>query len=176
MKQYLKYALLTYSLSVILLSCDQGYRIEVGPNTKSSATQDDNTDESLQENNSTLPADVNGSPENVMNTIFHAAKTGQIGVLKFLLPPVDQESGQIPCDNDCLSMCNPGNERMKEELGNNYISLEDFQAIMSKGRIISSSVIEGDRAKVNFIFGKNLEQNETMNMQLIDGKWYLSSF
>jgi hypothetical protein len=176
MKQPVVCVLFTCSLSLFLLSCDQGYRIDVGPNTKSLATQEDSNDGSLQESSSTLPADVNGSPENVMNTIFHAAKTGQIGVLKFLLPPVDQESGQVPCDNDCLSICNPGNERMREELGNNYISLEDFQAFMSKGRIIGTPVIEGERAKVNFIFGKNLEQNETMNMQLIDGKWYLSSF
>ena len=36
--------------------------------------------------------------------------------------------------------------------------------------------ITGDEAKVNFVFGPNLERNETMNMQRISGKWYLSSF
>ena len=55
-----------------------------------------------------------------MSTIFDAANTGEVGVLRFLLPPNDD------CDGDCKALCNPGNERMREELGHNYIDLENF--------------------------------------------------
>jgi len=120
--------------------------------------------------------DPNSSPESVMNSIFHAAKTGEVGILKFLLPPYDEQTGKIPCDGDCKAICNPGNESMKDELRGNYTTLGDFKEYFSKAKIIGTPSITGDKAKVNFVFGPNLERNETMNMQRISGKWYLSSF
>lgn len=120
--------------------------------------------------------DPNSSPESVMNTIFKAAQTGEVGILKFLLPPYDDQRGEIPCDVDCKALCNPGNESMKEELRHNYVSHSDFKEYFSKAKIIGNPSITGDEAKVNFVFGPNLERNETMNMQRINGKWYLSSF
>jgi hypothetical protein len=120
--------------------------------------------------------DPNSSPESVMNSIFHAAKTGEVGILKFLLPPYDEQTGEIPCDGDCKAICNPGNESMKDELRGNYTTLGDFKEYFSKAKIIGTPSITGDEAKVNFVFGPNLERNETMNMQRISGKWYLSSF
>lgn len=120
--------------------------------------------------------DPNASPENVMNTIFNAAQSGEVGVLKFLLPPVDSETGEMPCDGDCKALCNPGNESMKEELGHNYISLSDFKDYFSNAKIIGSPEIEGQFAKVQFVFGPNREKSETMNLQKMEGKWYLSSF
>ncbi len=121
-------------------------------------------------------SDPNASPQSVMNTIFEAAKTGEVGVLRFLLPPYDNVRGEIPCDGDCKALCNPGNERMREELGHNYIDMKDFRAAFSRAKIIGSPVITGNTATVNFVFGANLELNETMNMKKINGKWYLSSF
>jgi hypothetical protein len=120
--------------------------------------------------------DPNASPENVMNTIFQAAKTGEVGVLKFLLPPYDNAQGKVPCDGDCKALCNPGNDRMRDELGHNYIELHDFKSYFSKAKIIGSPTIIGNKAEVKFVFGPNLESNETMNLQRINGKWYLSSF
>lgn len=117
----------------------------------------------------------NASPESVMNTIFQAAKTGEVGVLKFLLPPYDQ-NGEMPCDGDCIALCNPGNESMKADLRHNYISIEDFKNHFSNAKIIGSPTIKGNEAQVNFVFGPNLEINETMNLQKINGSWYLNSF
>ena len=72
----------------------------------------------------------NSSPETVMNTIFNSAKNGEVGVLRFLLPP----NGD--CDGDCIAICNPGNERMREELGGNYTDINDFMSAFSNGKII----------------------------------------
>ena len=109
--------------------------------------------------------DPNSSPESVMNTIFQAAQSGEVGILKFLLPPYDEQKGEIPCDGDCKALCNPGNESMREELRGNYFTLGDFKEYFSKAKIIGNPSITGDEAKVNFVFGPNLERNETMNLQ-----------
>jgi hypothetical protein len=131
-----------------------------------------------EENSSetTNNVDPNSSPESVMNTIFQAANDGEVGILKFLLPPYDEQTNEIPCDGDCKAICNPGNEGMKDELKGNYVTLDDFKEYFSKAKIIGSPSINGDDAEVNFVFGTNLERNETMNMQKINGKWYLRSF
>ena len=121
-------------------------------------------------------ADPNSSPESVMNTIFMAAKTGEVAVLKSLLPPYDEQTGEVPCDGDCKALCNSGNESMRDELGRNYITLSDFKDYFSKGKIIGTPIINGSEASVNFDFGPNLDKHETMNMQRINGKWYLKSF
>lgn len=143
------------------------------------SSNNDNTAPIDSEQNSreiTNKDDPNSSPESVMTTIFQAAKTGEVGILKFLLPPYDEQTGEIPCDGDCKAICNPGNESMKNRLGHNYVSIGDFKEYFSKAKIIGTPLITGDEAKVNFVFGPNLERNETMNMQRINGKWYLSSF
>jgi len=131
-----------------------------------------------EQNSSEIPnkIDPNSSPESVMNTIFQAAQSGEVGILEFLLPPYDEQEGRIQCDNDCKAICYPGNESMREEVGNNYVTLAEFKEYFSKAKIIGTPSIRGDAAKVNFVFGPNLEHNETMNMQRINGKWYLSNF
>jgi hypothetical protein len=111
-----------------------------------------------------------------MNTIFQAANTGEVEILKFLLPPYDEQQGRIPCDGDCKGICNPGDESMRDELSGNYVTLDEFKNYFSKAYVIGIPDITEDRAKVNFVFGPNLESNETMNLQRINGNWYLSSF
>jgi hypothetical protein len=128
------------------------------------------TNQEQNSNESEKIGDPNSSPKTVMNTLFNAAKTGEVGVLRFLLPP------NGACDGDCKAICNPGNESMREELGNNYIDLNRFKLDFSNGKIIGEPTINGNEATVNFVFGPNLEANETMYMQKIDGKWYLQSF
>lgn len=123
-------------------------------------------------------ADVNPnlSPETVMNTIFQAAQTGDVEILKRLLPPVDSVTGELPCDGDCIAICNPGNETMKDELRRAYVSISEFSNYFSNAKIVGEPIIEGNEAKVNFLFGPNAERSETMNLQQIDGKWFLRSF
>ena len=145
---------------------------------KNTSSNDNPASINSEQNSSeiTNKVDPNSSPESVMNTIFQASQSGEVGILKFLLPPYDEQSGEIPCDGDCKALCNPGNESMREELKGNYVSLGDFKEYFSKAKIIGNPSITGDEAKVNFVFGPNLERNETMNMQRIKGKWYLRSF
>lgn len=112
----------------------------------------------------------NDSPESVMKTIFQAARTGEVGVLQFLLPPDGN------CDGDCKALCNPGNESMREELRGNFITVAEFREYFSQGKIVGIPIIEGNAAKVNFVFGPNLEESETMGMQKIGEKWYLSGY
>jgi hypothetical protein len=120
--------------------------------------------------------DPNASPENVMYTIFQAAKTGEVEILKSLLPPFDSKKGKIPCDVDCKALCNPGNESMKTELKGNYLSLSSFKDYFSTAKMSGDPIIVGDEARVPFLFGPKLENKETMNLQRINGKWYLLSF
>lgn len=143
-----------------------------------SSNNDNPTPINSEQNSSEIPnkIDPNSSPESVMNTIFQAAQSGEVGILKLLLPPYDEQRGGIPCDGDCKALCNPGNESMREELGGNYVTLGDLKKYFSKGKIIGTPSIKGNEAMVNFVFGPNLEHNETMNIQRINGKWYLSSY
>jgi hypothetical protein len=116
---------------------------------------------------------INSTPESVMMTLFSAARTGKVEVLKSLLPP----EGEGTTDGDCKAICNPGNESMRNELGHNYITLEEFKNYFSKAKIVGNAIINGDQAKVNFVFvSPNGERDETMHLQRIKGKWYLASF
>ena len=154
-------------VSIILVSCGENKSKEKVSEIKNS-DQVNSTAEKTK--------DPNSSPETVMNTIFNAAKTGEVGVLRFLLPSLEETGGEPNYDGDCKALCNPGNESMREEIGGNYMSLDEFKSYFSKGKIVGSPVINGDDADVDFVFGPELEKNETMHMQRIKGKWYLSGF
>lgn len=114
----------------------------------------------------------NESPEKVMLTVFNAAKNKDFKLLPQLLPP----EGEGTCDGDCKALCNPGNEEMRKKLAHNYMTKDDFIKYFSNAKIIGTTVIEGKRARVKFTFGQNNELDEVMNMQMIEGKWYLESF
>ena len=161
------YLLLT-TLLLTLFSCNS-------TNNNSGQTNDELSPKKENVDNNSNPKrqninDPNSSPESVMETIFTSAKSGEVGILNFLLPPNDE------CDGDCKALCNPGNERMRDELRGNYMTLEQFQYSLSNAKIVGSPDVIGDKASVNFVFGPNLERNETMNLQKINGKWYLKSF
>jgi hypothetical protein len=122
-----------------------------------------------------LNEEINSSPETVMQAIFRAAQTGNIESLPQLLPPIDQSTGLRPCDGDCKGICYPGVESMKAELRTNYITLDNFKLMLSKAFILETRIISENQADVIFLFGPNLEKEETMKLQKIDGKWYLKS-
>lgn len=128
--------------------------------------------EQVSDNNDEMNSNPNSSPSAVMETIFDAAKTGEVDVLQLLLPP----NGEGEVDGDCKAICNPGNESMRDELRGNYMTIAQFKDAFANGKIVGEPDISGDKASVNFVFGPNREESETMNMQRISGKWYLSSF
>lgn len=115
---------------------------------------------------------LNASPTVVMKTIFEAAQTGKMDKLPSLLPPKDLGS----CDGDCKALCNAGNESMRKELGHNYTTVEQFKEYFAKAKIVDEPRIEENKAQVDFLFGKDGTRKETMNLQKLDGKWYLESF
>lgn len=119
-----------------------------------------------------ISSNFNASPEKVMQTIFEAAQNGKFESLPQLLPP----KGQGSCDGDCLALCYPGDENMKKEVGHNYITREQFKKLFSNSKIIEDPVINKNSANVKFSFGEKNEKTEVMNLQKIDGKWYLESF
>lgn len=121
------------------------------------------TEKSNSENQKTF--EPNESPENVMQTIFNAAKTGELGVLQFLLPPY----GQGDTDNDVERLCNLGRE-------GDSISIEQFKEEFKNAKIVGIPMVSGNEAEVDFVFGHKLERSETMKMQKVGEKWYLMSF
>lgn len=150
--------------------------IFLGCNVNSIESKIENSNEIILVNKSdqtkSTIKDPNLSIESVMNTLFEAARSGEVGILKLLLPPY----GLGSCDGDCKALCNPGNESMKIELKNNYISLANFREYFSKGKIVGAPIITGNEGEVKFLFGPNLDKSETMHLQKINGKWYLKSF
>lgn len=108
----------------------------------------------------------NESPQSVMEALFNAAKTGELGILAFLIPP----DGIGDTDGDVERICSLGTR------GSDSLLIIHFRDEFSKAKIIGEPVIHENEAEVNFIFGPNLESSETMKLQKISDKWYLSSF
>ncbi len=101
--------------------------------------------------------DPQSTPENVVNTVFNAAKTKDYSKLSTLCSP--------EADGDCKHICD-----LKEE------DKESFISYFSKGKINGKATIEGDNAKVPILFGPEGTKDETMNLVKKEGKWYLMSF
>lgn len=102
------------------------------------------------------------NPENVVNAIFEAAKTGNLDLLTGLCDPMAENDG------DTRRMCaaNEANDQEKEE----------FITYFKDGKIAGEVLIEGDEARVPFLFGPGATENEEMVLINRDGKWYLYSF
>jgi hypothetical protein len=101
--------------------------------------------------------DAQATPEDVVNTIFDAAKNKDYSKLSVLCAE--------GCDGDSKHVC-----EMKDE------DKESFVKYFSKGKVVGSATVEGDNAKVNILFGPDGTKEETMNLVKKDGKWYLMSF
>jgi len=97
------------------------------------------------------------TPEDVLNTIFDAAKTKDYSKLATLCDP--------DADNDSKHICD-----LKDE------DKDSFIQYFSKGKVNGNAVITGDAAAVPVLFGPDGTKAETMNLVKKDGKWYLKSF
>lgn len=102
-------------------------------------------------------------PENLMNIMFQAAQTGDFSQLSSLC----QSDGSG--DGDVRDVCSCGDKDANPEL------LESYKAYFSKGEVTATR-IDGKEAEVDFNFGPDGDEKETMKMVEIDGKWYLGSF
>lgn len=108
-----------------------------------------------------VSADLNSTPEAVINTLATAAKSGDHSQLANLC------SASVESDGDCKSICALASDPKKAKEFNEY-----FSTLIIDG----TPEINGDKAKVNIKFGPDASKKETMNMVKADGKWYLSSF
>ena len=111
-----------------------------------------------------LPADLTldqSDPVSVVNAIFFAAQTGDYSNLASLCDPNGDNDG------DTQAICDITAESDDVDLFAEYFAL---------GQMQGQAEVEGDEASVPFTFGPNGTDEETMNLILRDGVWYLYSF
>jgi hypothetical protein len=103
-----------------------------------------------------------GDPRLIVQEIFEGAKSGDFSRFSSLCDPKgegDKETERI-CAIDLLP------DEAKEQ----------FMLYFKAGEIVGEPIIVGDEAKVNFSFGPDGSQRETMELVKRGNKWYLSSF
>jgi hypothetical protein len=106
-------------------------------------------------------------PENTLNAIFDASRSGELESLKGLCPP--DGSG----DGDVKSVCSISGESDEEQA--------EFIMVFRDARIEGSITYKSQEGKeyclIDFLFGPLEEQRkETMGLVKIGEKWYLASF
>ncbi|MBN2729844.1 MAG: hypothetical protein JXR53_11535 [Bacteroidales bacterium] len=101
------------------------------------------------------------NPENVVNAVFTAAKTGEFSVLEGLCDPLGDGDG------DTRRICNMVN------MDQNF--KDEFMRYFKDGKISGSAVIREVEAQVPILFGPGGTNAETFNLIQRDGKWYLYS-
>jgi hypothetical protein len=97
----------------------------------------------------------------VVSSVFHAAQSGESDHLATLCDPKGQANEHV------MRIC-------AQEKGG-----EDWQAFVkqfARGKLIGEARISGDRALVNFVFGEQGTDPETMELVLREGNWYLLAF
>lgn len=97
-------------------------------------------------------------PENVVNAIFDAAKSGDPSALAGLCEP------SVSKDHDVTMICG-----FKKGDKTWEAFLED-----GKSGKITSTKAEGDDAKVDFTYGKDGSKKETIELKKVGDKWYLA--
>jgi hypothetical protein len=101
------------------------------------------------------------NPKRVLSSVFYAAKTGKADHLESLCDPrgtANEFAARICAET-------PGGD--------------DWPAFVEQFRsahLIGEARISGDRALVNFAFGPDGKETETMELVRRDGRWYLKSF
>jgi hypothetical protein len=102
-------------------------------------------------------------PEDVLQAVFDAARSGDFSGLADLCDPLGE---------------NDGDTRIICELATDETNREDFVAYFASGSIADQPQIspDGTRATVPFLFGPDGDQKETMELIKRDGQWYLLGF
>jgi hypothetical protein len=97
----------------------------------------------------------------VVSSIFYAAQTGESKHLASLCDPEGQGNEQV------LRICAETRD------GDDWPA---FEKQFAKGKLIGEARVSGDRALVNFVFGPEGTEPETMELILRNGHWYLLAF
>ncbi len=112
-------------------------------------------------------------PEAVVQAIFDAARTEEFKPLGTLCDPLQQNDG----DTDCICAMSPRYKAHQcSQNSMNRVSVEEYVQYFLKGAVKGEARIDGDAAEVDFLFGAEGRNQETMTLVRRDGKWYLSSF
>ncbi|MCP5098787.1 MAG: hypothetical protein GY943_24820, partial [Chloroflexi bacterium] len=101
------------------------------------------------------------NPTAVVQALFDAAAAADFTILPTLCDPLDENDG------DTADIC-----AITEE----HELRDPFIEFFANGMILGEPEIDGNFAEVNFSFGPNNSETETMTLILRDGFWYLYSF
>lgn len=109
------------------------------------------------------PASAGGSnsPEAVVQAIFDAAKTQDFATLPGLCDPLGQN------DEDTALIC---------AITAQHPQKDAFVQIFAPGKISGKAIVKDNQAQVPFLFGPAGDKEETMDLILRDGQWYLLGF
>ncbi len=100
-------------------------------------------------------------PKSVIGSVFYAAETGRTAHLAGLCNPAGTG------DDDTRRICamHPGAP-----------DWESFRRNFARGHLNGEPRVHDDRAVLEFLFGPEGRDGETMELVRRDGRWYLSSF
>lgn len=98
-------------------------------------------------------------PRSVAEAIFDAARSGDY---KGLAELIDADA-----DSDSKMIANVSGDKLIQK---------QFIKHFSKGKVSGEPTVSGETASVNILFGPDGTKEETFEMVLKNGKWYLKSF
>jgi len=100
-------------------------------------------------------------PKSVTGSIFYAAESGHTAHLAGLCDPAGAS------DDDTRRICamHPGAP-----------DWASFRRNFARGRLNGEPRVHGDHAALEFLFGPDGRDGETMELVRRDGRWYLSTF
>jgi len=98
-------------------------------------------------------------PRSVAEAIFDAAKSGNYGGLAELI--------DADADSDSKMIAKVATDKSVQE---------EFKKYFSKGKVTGEPTVSGETASVNILIGPDGTKEETFQMVLKNGKWYLQSF
>ena len=101
------------------------------------------------------------NPKRVLASVFFAAKHDKADHLATLCDP------EGSANKHALRICR------QTWQGEDWRS---FQRQFAQGRLIGEARISGDRALINFVFGPQGTDPETMELVRRDGNWFLKAF
>ncbi len=100
-------------------------------------------------------------PKRVLSSVFYAAQSGESQHLSKLCDPQGESNRHA--------------RRVCSQLATSE-NWQDFVGQFSQGKLIGEARISGDRAQVNFVFGKSGTRRETMELVRRGERWYLLAF
>lgn len=100
------------------------------------------------------------SPAALAESIFAAARSGQLGILDGIAAP--------EADGDSKRVADVAKAEAAQQ--------DEFKSYFKTGKVNGEVKVEGTRAAVPILFGPDGTRPETLNMVQVDGKWLLQSF